>query len=49
MSFSKKFVTLGDYKNVKTGQQCMYLTEKKLNFFFLNSLFLGIAQEYRHS
>ena len=41
-SFSKKLVTVGDYKNDKTPGQCMSLTEK-LNFIFFISLFSGIA------
>ncbi len=28
--------SVGDCKNVKTPRQCMSLTEKKLNFFFLS-------------
>ena len=45
MSFGKKVsYSVGDYKNVKTGQQCMSLMEK-LNFIFFSiSLFSGIAQ-----
>ncbi len=45
MSFGKK-VTLSDYKNVKTCQQCMSLIEQN-EFHFFISLFSGVVHNSR--
>ena len=40
--FLAKSHFIGDHKNVKTRQQCMFLMEKT-EFLFFNSIFFGIA------